>query len=156
MNTVELSHALINNPVTRPYTGSVKPSDRLPSTVHINEKCFVFNTDPVSKPGRHWVAIYLSETPEFFDSAGHTPSHYNHRFEKFLMKQGPTYKLNLISLQSNSSELCGQYCLYYLTKRCLGLSMEYILREFGADKKSNDKIVQKYYDNVIKRYVCIY
>ena len=38
------------------------------------DKYFIVNTDPASKPGSHWVAVYTGDSPEFFDSLGQSPS----------------------------------------------------------------------------------
>ena len=51
----------------------------------------IANTDPLHKPGEHWVALYLpphSKTVEFFDSYGLPPATLHKDFETFCSPQG--------------------------------------------------------------------
>ena len=50
----------------------VFPADRLPSRITQFPRGLVANTDPSTKPGMHWVAMYFPDTStsEFFDSYG--------------------------------------------------------------------------------------
>ena len=66
----------------------VFPADRLPSRITQFPRGLVANTDPSTKPGMHWVAMYFPDasTSEFFDSYGFPPSFYSPYFEKLLGK----------------------------------------------------------------------
>ena len=68
----------------------------------------VFNTDPSNKPGQYWLSIFEpNEGPlELFDSFGMPPSYYG-------LISSFTY--SLISFQSYSSDLCGNYTLFHLS-----------------------------------------
>jgi len=53
-------------------------------------------------------------------------------------------------VQSNLSEVCGQFCLYWLVKRHRRVSFEDIMNEFSTTNlMSNDKIVKTF---VVKRF----
>ena len=104
---------------------------------------FVFNNQPASEPGQHWLAIYGSAAPlrggslaaatqtsigglhidvEFFDSYALPPATYSlHSHFKSIshFSQHP--------LQSPSSALCGHYYLYFLFARSHGLSFPFII-----------------------------
>lgn len=71
----------------------------------------VLNTDPRSKPGQHWLAIFasLNGPIELFDSFGLSPSSYG------LAYLSPTH--SRIQLQSPFSAYCGHYCIYFIYKR---------------------------------------
>ena len=53
----------------------VFPSDQLPEPTKQKPFGMVVNLDPSTKPGSHWVAIYVSEfnVSEYFDSYGFPP-----------------------------------------------------------------------------------
>ena len=74
----------------------------------------IVNTDPGSKPGMHWVCMYLDSANEgpYFDSYGRMPSHDD--FYSFMSRNGARWVVNNRSLQHRSSDSCGRYCAYYL------------------------------------------
>ena len=44
-------------------------------------RCCIINTDPIGKPGQHWVAFYRENSGlEFFDSYGNSPETYHFKF----------------------------------------------------------------------------
>ena len=100
--------------------------------------CFVSNTHPSSKPGEHWVAFYYDSPSslEFFDSYGLHPSIYgfNHK----------PLRMNHHSLQSIDSDVCGQYCIFYLYHRSRGKSLSQIFHSFSSDQAWNDNSVARF------------
>jgi hypothetical protein len=86
MNTVQITHALEQDPVTSKKFCGVFPSDKLPQTIDRYPCGFVAHNDPSSEPGTHWVAFYfpLEGKGEFFDSYGHAPEYYRKSFGDFL------------------------------------------------------------------------
>ena len=99
------------------------------------------NTDPSNKPGTHWVAFYFpsEEKGEFFDSYGHPPEYYS--FKNFLDTHSHEWSFNNRKLQSAWSEVCGQYCIFYLSHRVRGHSLKKIVQLFGKDTVLNDSKV---------------
>ena len=59
--------------------------DLIPAVAFYKPGLFVVNTDPISLPGQHWVAILVDDTSEFFDSLGREPSYYDEKIEHFLI-----------------------------------------------------------------------
>ena len=76
-----------------PINVRVVCADELSAFVKNRPQSFVVNTDRCGKPGRHWTAFHFpSNGPaEFFDSLGQTPDHYDLRFRKVLIANGPSY-----------------------------------------------------------------
>lgn len=106
--------------------------------------CCIANIDDSHRPGQHWVAYYF-RTPneyEFFDSYGFTPSHYG-----FTMNS--PYLFNTIPFQSDFSNTCGHFCLYFLHSKNLGFSLPNILHSFSPiNLKWNDKLVKKFVSKI--------
>ena len=101
--------------------------------------CFVSNTHPSTKPGEHWVALfYLSpDSLEFFDSYGLPPAVYGFSLDPRVY--------NHRTLQSLNSNVCGQYCIFYLYHRSRGKSLSRILNSFSTrDLAWNDKSVARF------------
>ena len=118
----------------------VFPSDQLPEPTKQKPFGMVVNLDPSTKPGSHWVAIYVSEfnVPEYFDSYGFPPQIPS--IKKFLSRF-PTKKYNKKQVQGPLSSVCGHYCVYYLIQRHQKKSMVDILSGFGGDLIQNDDAV---------------
>jgi hypothetical protein len=132
MNTSQITHALEQDPVTSKKFCGVFPSDKLPQTIDRYPCGFVANTDPSSEPGTHWVAFYFpsEQKGEFFDSYGRAPEYYRDSFGDFLDKHSCAWDFNRRKLQSAWSDVCGQYCIFYLSHRARGQSMNTIVQLF--------------------------
>ena len=152
LTTTELYDALRCSPITRSYFGGVLAADELPENISRGRICFILNTDPSNMPGKHWIVLYMSPIPEYFDSTGMSPSFYQKDFENFLICNGPSYLWNARTLQRRGSNVCGHYCLYYINKRCQGYSMSEIVNNFSENQRINDHMVKKYYENEILPY----
>ena len=144
MNTAQITHALEQDPVTSKTFCGVFPSDKLPQTFDKYPCGFVANTDPSSGPGTHWVAFYFpsEEKGEFFDSYGHAPEYYRKSFGDFLKSRA--WDFNRRKLQSAWSDVCGQYCIFYLSHRARGQSMSNIVHLFNNDTVLNDTKVSQF------------
>ena len=131
MNTAQITNALEQDPVTSKKFCGVFPSDKLPQTIDRYPCGFVANTDLSSEPGTHWVAFYFpsEEKGEFFDSHGHAPEYYRKSFGDFLRSRA--WDFNRRKLQSAWSDVCGQYCIFYLSHRARGRSMSNIVHLFN-------------------------
>ena len=154
MNTVQIKRALESNPYTKKIFCGVFPADQLPKTTDTFPCGFVANTDPSTEPGTHWVAFYFPsrEKAEFFDSYGRPPEYYG--FKRYDMETWNNRKL-----QSSWSEVCGQYCIFYLYHKGCGYSMSKIVNLFTGNTLLNDcKVacyVKKHFNVTIdKQPVC--
>lgn len=116
------------------YLGTIAhneiPTKILPKITPKSKGGFVINTDPASKGGQHWQAIYFDATPKgtheinFFDSYGDPIDKTLQKNLKMIAEKldANTYlkfKENRIRLQGNSSN-CGWFCVQFLIDRFNG------------------------------------
>ena len=146
MNTAQINHALEEDPITNKKFCGVFPSDKLPQTIDKYPCGFVANTDPSTKPGTHWISIYLSSPRKgsWFDSYGKPAEFYGGAFTDFLEKQCDEWDVNDRKLQSDWSDVCGQYCIFFLSHRARGYSMNKIVQLFGENTMLNDAKVSHF------------
>ena len=104
----------------------------------------VCNTDPNTETGEHWIAVHVDEegNGEYFDSYGLPP--LQDAFENCLNRHCKTWTWNDRQIQQLASTVCGQHCIFYLTQRYLGLSLQEIRSFFTEDFRDNDRIVESY------------
>lgn len=147
MNSSQIHTILSRDPVSARYFEGVFPSDKIP-TIRKFPCALVLNTDKHDEKGTHWLAVYIQDkrTIEFFDSFGLPPEVYGEDITRFI-KRYYRIQCNKIPVQSVTSNVCGQYCIYFIVKRCQGLCMKSIIHLLS--KKKNDFCVFQF---VKKRY----
>jgi hypothetical protein len=103
--------------------------DRLPNTL-ISKRpiALIMNTDPVTKPGQHWVAIYIDKCndAEYFDSFDFPP--LNKEVYEFMTNQrvnSLTY--NRKQIQDITTTTCGHHCVIFIKLRCHDITLREIL-----------------------------
>lgn len=143
MNNREISRILRSDPIVCKTFNGVFPGNFLPTSAEKKKPGFyVANTDPDHKPGEHWVAFYVPETKdhymEYWDSYGFNPPSI------FLPFLDDTYKRSAKFIQHPLSATCGQYCIFYIWRRCYGNQLEDIASTFTKDQLLNDVIVNKF------------
>lgn len=152
MNTLEIERYLKSNCATRKYFRGVYSIDNIPKKIYKKTPfCMIVNTDPSFLPGTHWLACWVEKTPkcsEFFDSFGRSPNY--DEILKLFRNYSNCVIFNNHQLQSDFSEICGQFCLLYLLFKCEMWSMRKFVSIFSkVDKIKNDsnveKLFQKYY-----------
>lgn len=139
MNSLEISkhlkkihHSLISN---------VFAANRLP--IYMTTPVYLIsNLDPDSKPGSHWIAIYLSAdgVGEYFDTFGRKPDGYH---LSFLRRNSNRWIYNSIAIQNIFSSLCGEYCLVYLYLKYRGISLDNFVKMFTNDSFHNDFLLKE-------------
>ena len=146
MDTSQILAALESDPVTRKKFCGVFSSDHLPKVVDRFPCGFIANTGPADKPGLHWVCFYFQSKlkGEFFDSYGRPPDYYQEIFKEYLINHGDNWTFNSKQLQSVSSDVCGQYCVFYLSHRARGHSMNTIVNMLDSNRNVNDKKVFRF------------
>ena len=143
METSDLTHLLTSDAFTRRLTCAVYDGVHAADQLHVplhRPTALVINTDPSWKPGKHWVAVYIPiRGPwEYFDSYGEPPLS---PFIRQWIDPHP-YIYNNKLLQSPVSDVCGQYCMYYLMHRARGQTMDAILSRFTNNADCNDADVR--------------
>lgn len=150
MNTEQINSLLVhfNNLSGKKHHVEVCASDMLPTTFN-PPAAFVVNTDDSTLPGTHWVAIYVSKngkTYQYFDSYGLPPLIENH----FDFLKDRNIKFNQKRLQSDTTKVCGQYCLAFLNARMNGVTMKSFLSSFSKNTKKNDTKIKKHIGKMLK------
>jgi hypothetical protein len=138
----------VSNCTKRPIRTYVVPSNGM-GRLRLQKKfCIAQNTEKYGTDG-HWLCWLCLEPGklEFFDSLGRNPDSYNIQY--------PTGKFTKIHcildrrLQSNYSNVCGLYCIYYFYQRfVLRRSPACILNDFSSSFRQNDRLVLKFYESL--------
>jgi len=111
--------------------------DQLPETL-ARGYFYVVNSANYNVPGEHWLGIYVNENAvEFMDSFGKDPETYGIEIEYPLI-------MNARQLQSNNSDTCGDYVMYFLYFRSLDLDFACILASFQDNTYENDVMVRNF------------
>ena len=114
--------------------------------------CFIMNTDKHGEEGKHWVAVFCKGGNIFyFDLYDGDEIYDNENWTQFLTKK---WIRNEIVLQQLDSDVCGDYCVYFLKKMsCMeNPSLEFLKRNFDdKDQFSNDyRVWEKIHSNFPK------
>ena len=77
---------------------------------------YVFNPEPRSSSGKHWVAVYIDRKKkcEYFDSFGQKPCK---SILGSLRRVSSEIWYNTKCIQHEKSISCGVFCIYFLKKR---------------------------------------
>lgn len=140
-DTLTLRAVCQKDPMMAAQFLDVYGADQVPCQPTTNQypRCAILNTDPIRHPSQHWVAVYWTSptSGEFFDSCAEQPSSLVQRWRCFdHFTQIPH------ALQAWNSDICGDYCLYYLYKRCRGVPLAKIVSNFHwSDLQYNDQAV---------------
>ena len=146
----QLSKALQSDVHVRPIFEGVYAIDQLPCSVVKRPSLYVINSDVSGKVGQHWLSVYFlndgERSCEFWDSFGYHPSHYNKQLMEFLGNNSNYLLYNNRRLQSDSTAVCGHYCLFYSYLRARHFPMECILSRdhFVLDTGVNDAYVYNF------------
>jgi len=143
MNTIQINKTFFKNNLFK----GVFPCDRIPLQKYKLPYALVINTDPASKPGTHWVALYIDKDnhAEFFDSFGRPL--LNKYIIEFIDDFCASACWNTECIQSELSIKCGQFALGFIKARLRGLTADKFLGLFTKDKDrllENDAIIEKF------------
>jgi len=149
MNTTEIDKILRSDCELSTVFDGVYPSDRLPRHCGEIETAVVMNVDPHHLDGSHWVCVFIDKhgKGEYFDSYGQKPCVSN--FVRFMNNNCKSWTWNDTLLQALDSDVCGHYCIWFLSERARGKTMDEIVSRFTDKCDKNDQMVRK---NVISRF----
>lgn len=140
-----------------PLFVGVFAADTLPRRLNNYPALLICNTDPISKPGQHWIAFFIDKNGvgEYWDSYGFPPLVAHHK--RFLNRLCKKWTYNHSSLQAIDSMVCGEYCVLYLVHRAHGYSLHsFVHKLFTSDPIKNDTIVRKLFKRMFgKKRVCV-
>lgn len=143
MNTRELLYCIRNDPNLDCLCLGVFPVDKLPPP-EAYPFCLIQNLDDSTKEGSHWTATYVDHDGYgfYFDSYGKCPPK---RIESYLNKHCEDFMHNGNTVQGLYSSSCGQHCLYFLSRKVNGYSLEEICDSYSTkDTEENDKFVTEF------------
>ena len=140
MNSQELQDHLAWIPH---HSVGVFPADQIPK-VWTKPTAYIFNTQGHKLPGAHWVCVHVDKFGDgwYFDSYGFpplVPDHINR-----LRKDCKRLRWNVRQLQSETFDVCGQYCLMFLHYMSDGSRIEKFLENFSVNLKKNYTIVRNF------------
>ena len=118
------------------YPATVGCADDLPAHLGVRPRTFIVNMDTCDRSGSHWVAFHFAPVgpPEFFNSLGNAPNTYHCRFVN-----EPQYYYCSSRIQTDDTDTCGLYCLYYFKRRHRGMELPDIVKDFSTvDLKGNE------------------
>jgi hypothetical protein len=147
MYSSQIHRALASDPFASEYFAGVFPSDLLPEKITSFPCSAVANTDPASMPGKHWVAFHFDAdgNGEYFDSYGEPPRNtplFNFLIDNNVECAKPD--TNPFRLQGLHSDVCGHYCIAFLSRRARGQTMKGIVESYRGKKgkpgESDEKV----------------
>ena len=146
MNTLQILSTLNNLPV---QSSGVYAANQIPKRWS-RPSALVFNTDNSNQSGSHWVSIYVDHDGygTFCDSFGQPP--YIRQHIDAIGRNCSKFEWNSHQLQSETSDVCGHYCIMFLHLWSSGVNLDTFCSIFGKNLQSNDEIVREYYDNFLK------
>lgn len=127
-------------------------ADNLPRVLPQTPFGFIANTDIHTKSGQHWCAFFsdIRGHVDFFDTYGRTASGNSHHFRMWLDNKATTLHTNRIQIQSDTSALCGLYCILFLHQRLAGYTYQNFINAFDESAlDTNDNYVA---DTMLKAY----
>ncbi len=155
MNSEQLDICLRSDPETRKVYKGVLAFDTLPATAPFTPALYIINTAGVNSAGQHWLAVLFSDrhAAYFFDSYGRALSLQQRPIQTFIQSQVGIYGLasNPAQLQSESTAVCGQYCLFFAYYVCRNITLDKIVHKLESIRPVllRDKFV---YDFVPRAY----
>lgn len=123
------------------------------------DACFVSNTDPLGKPGSHWLAFFYYASYrvlEYFDSYGLSLHAYNNVARNYYGRNLAVHQVNFATLQSFLSTACGYYCVLFLRLRTMydAASSVQCINKLGESSRSRDSAVVKTVHKLMHANLC--
>jgi hypothetical protein len=144
MNSFELRYILLKLAPGIPC--GVYASDQL-KYIKTKSFCVIVNSERSTNAGRHWLAFIKRKgntVLEFFDSFGLPILFYGPYFTSFVKRNGGCCRTNLNQIQFDSSNVCGNYCLYMINQRMRNKSFNSVINQFSTNKLWNDEKVRDF------------
>ena len=121
--TEQLSYLAKQDPCLAPIFEGVFAADELPGLPEQwKKRAYIVNTDPIDKPGSHWLGIFTKKhTCEVFDSYRLPLNWYKPSdVVEWVFENFETVSSNAMTLQEMNSQSCGQYALMYSKAKARG------------------------------------
>jgi Asfivirus cysteine protease S273R len=109
----------------------------------ITQLGIIFNTDPSTKTGKHWIALFVDLKKKYayyFDSVGNSAPQQVKNWVRDKLP-GFKFKENKTQHQFENSE-CGIYALHFLDKMASGVSFSKVEKRIVKDEEMNGKRIE--------------
>lgn len=157
MNTIQLTSVMKKSAKKGTHFLGVFACDQLPKhRVTKLPAMAIINTHPSSKPGEHWLAVYISARKHgfFFDSFGNPPDNFSPKIKKFLVNNCCAISFSSKQVQNDVSLACGQHCVFFLNKIQKGMSFKKILSLYSSNLICNDTMVCHFVKKIRPTVAC--
>ena len=128
------------------------PCDQVPNFTD-NEYSIIINVDNSTLPGSHWTALVVrGNNAYYFDSFGRLydnfsfPADYRESLQKICLGKKVVFQNRV--LQGFHSNMCGEYCVYFIKQLGKRFNFNEIFRGFTENLNSNDKKIIKLYKSM--------
>lgn len=148
MNSLQIKTASTALPFR---TKGVYAADLIPKHWEV-PAALVFNTDVHTKPGLHWVSIFVDSRRRgfYFDSFGLPPFIKQHADR--IKSNCKIYRWNNKQFQHNDSSTCGAFSILFLHIMSSGFNFDRFSRLFTTNLYKNDQLVRQYYNEYRRRF----
>ena len=141
MNNEDILRCMASDPYISKTFFGVYPAD-----THLDcsrPGLYVLNTDIRGLPGVHWLLLLITESCDgyIFDSLGFK-GEYAERIVGSV--HGNAYTVIDTALQSENTQMCGGYTLYFARKLAKNCNIRTMLYPFNKDRLLNDCFIQNY------------
>lgn len=140
-----------NGALSKHYRG-VFAADKIPKGLAV--KGFIIcNTANSDNQGKHWFIVYRSSKSviECFDSLGITIEKQNVLKDNFQYPGIKKLKFNYTQVQSNETNTCGQFCIFFIYQRLFNADLpfdELLNTIFSDDVSKNESEVETFVSNL--------
>ena len=143
MNSGQIEMALKKKQLQLPISRDTLPQNP-------EEGFYIVNFDRHGQPGSHWICMQIGKSSNsYFDSYGKkAPKFVEAHFHSFLGNK--KIERNSKQLQSEFSTTCGQWCMYFVWRKCTGWNMKNITSPFKSEMPlMNDYVM----NNLVKKNI---
>lgn len=146
MNTLNIYNQIEKDSLSQKYFLGVLSRDELPTKIYKYPCCFILNTEKRNEPGEHWLAIFYNENQQatFFDPCGFSPAMYG--LQSYLENTSKNWTFNKKRIQSFTSNLCGEICLFFIYFKSRNYSLDYFNSLFSNDYSKNEKLILNFFN----------
>ena len=134
---------------TKNYFAGCFCTDTLPLNVAKYPSFVICNTDSSLSGGEHWIAMCFKsrhDIADYFDSMGEDLTTYDSSLLNFIVRNSNgRYRRSKYRYQSEHSDRCGHYCLWFGDMRCKNVPFETCLLTLDKEDHAwNDYYVTEY------------
>ena len=137
----------INNILKKKLGGVFKgvyAIDQIARLKPIVPAAYVINTKPITSPGEHWIAVYITVNGKavYFDSFGRRPHHP--QIIRFLKKHTTKWTFSRKIIQNPFTVTCGEHCIVFLSCFHRFKQIQFAVKPYGSNLLKNDRWALKF------------